>query len=293
MPLAEWQYLIIGNFFNDNSTDILNYNSSGVWDRSYYYVDDVSVEEINLSSSTFFTAAETSICEKFCTSFFDSSSNNPTSWQWFFPGGDPATSTDQNPSLVCYDTPGLYDVTLITTTANGNDTVTLTNYITVNSTPAIPTITQTDNTLTSSPAITYQWQFNNVDIPGATNQLYTVTETGFYTVVISDSNGCVNAATLYVVFTETDNVLHDANVSIYPNPSSGKIIVKWTNNQSLGELSIRVVNPLGKKVYTISDKLTSDHLIKEIDLSTIAEGIYFIEIKNEDTSVRKKIVLTK
>jgi hypothetical protein len=89
-------------------------------------------------------------------------------------------------------------VTLITTTATGNDTLTLPGYITVYPTPPFPTITQNGYTLTSSPAAGYQWQFNNVDIAGATNQTYTATQTGYYTVVIADSSGCINSATVYV-----------------------------------------------------------------------------------------------
>jgi len=36
-----------------------------------------------------------------------------TSWEWTFEGGTPATSTEQNPSVV-YNTPGIYDVELTT-----------------------------------------------------------------------------------------------------------------------------------------------------------------------------------
>ena len=40
------------------------------------------------------------------------------SWEWQFEGGTPATSTDRNP-IVVYETPGLFDVTLTITDANG------------------------------------------------------------------------------------------------------------------------------------------------------------------------------
>jgi hypothetical protein len=150
-------------------------------------------------------ASSTELCQKFCIDFYDSSTNNPTSWEWQFPGGTPSSSTDQNPTQICYDNPGIYDITLITSNASGSDTMTLAGYITVYATPPIPVITQNGYTLTSSPAVTYQWQYNNVDIPGATNQSYTITQTGYYTVVISDSGGCVNSFTLYVEITGIEN----------------------------------------------------------------------------------------
>ncbi len=55
----------------------------------------------------------------------------PTSWSWSFPGGTPSSSTAQNPTVV-YNTVGTYDVTLTATNADGSDSETKINYITVN-----------------------------------------------------------------------------------------------------------------------------------------------------------------
>lgn len=52
--------------------------------------------------------------------YLDSSRNTPTSWSWEFPGGTPATSTLQNPS-VTYAQPGNYTVRLRATNAAGYD----------------------------------------------------------------------------------------------------------------------------------------------------------------------------
>ncbi|MBW6489720.1 MAG: PKD domain-containing protein [Lentimicrobium sp.] len=62
--------------------------------------------------------------------FIDESENNPTEWQWLFPGGEPSTSRDQNPS-VSYYLPGTYDVTLTATNNFGSSTLTKTGYIVV------------------------------------------------------------------------------------------------------------------------------------------------------------------
>src|SRR4030095_7770491 len=118
---------------------------------------------------------------------------------------------------------GVYDVTLITTTANGNDTLTLTDYITVYATPPFPSITQVGYTLTCDPASSYQWQFNTVDIPGATNQSYTVTQSGYYTVVISNEYGCVSSTTVYVLIDAIHDVLNVENILVYPNPATDEL----------------------------------------------------------------------
>ena len=62
--------------------------------------------------------------------FYDFSTGGITSWEWTFEGGTPSTSTEQNP-VVFYDTPGAFDVTLMVGDGNTTNTMTKTDYITV------------------------------------------------------------------------------------------------------------------------------------------------------------------
>lgn len=63
--------------------------------------------------------------------FTDLSTNFPTSWSWEFEGGDPSTSTDQNP-VVTYNTAGKFRVTLTASNAAGSSSaLTKTQYIEV------------------------------------------------------------------------------------------------------------------------------------------------------------------
>ena len=77
-----------------------------------------------------FTASATSISVGDNVTFTDQSLNIPTSWDWTFEGGTPATSTDQNPT-VTYNTVGTYNVTLVATNAQGSDSETKFDYINV------------------------------------------------------------------------------------------------------------------------------------------------------------------
>jgi hypothetical protein len=57
--------------------------------------------------------------------------------------------------------------------------------------PGFPTITQNGQVLTAhSGVVTYQWLYEDSLIPGATQQNYTATQAGFYTVEVSNSFGC-------------------------------------------------------------------------------------------------------
>ena len=62
--------------------------------------------------------------------FYDFSVGGVTSWNWSFPGGTPATSTEKNP-VVFYSTTGSYDVQLIVSNGIMPDTLVKEGYIDV------------------------------------------------------------------------------------------------------------------------------------------------------------------
>ena len=106
--------LISGNYFLEY---YLHENYIG--DNSYLYPYKFELQIAPVESS-FSTATSATICAGECISFADNTSNSPNSWNWTFTGADNTTSNQQNPSNVCYNTPGTYSVSL--TTSNGYST---------------------------------------------------------------------------------------------------------------------------------------------------------------------------
>ncbi|MEL7121321.1 MAG: PKD domain-containing protein, partial [Bacteroidota bacterium] len=109
---------------------------------------DMAIDDISITSGgngggnptppvADFSADRFTIQEGQSINFTDLSTNNPTSWSWTFNGGTPGTSNQQNPT-VSYSTAGIYTVVLTVTNADGSDTETKTNYITVSTTPPPP-----------------------------------------------------------------------------------------------------------------------------------------------------------
>jgi PKD repeat protein len=78
-----------------------------------------------------FTASTFNITTGQSVNFTDLSTNNPTSWNWVFTGGTPASSSVQNPTNIVYNTPGCYQVSLTATNSAGSNTSTQTCYINV------------------------------------------------------------------------------------------------------------------------------------------------------------------
>ncbi len=250
--------------------------------------DTIVISDTVCIPPVIFSADDTAICEKFCVNFSDSSQNNATAWMWLFPGGVPSSSTLQNPGSVCYSNAGTYDVTLITTSPFGVDTLTLTSYINVYATPPLPTITPNGYVLTASLGSAYQWQFNSVDIPGATGQSYSAVQTGLYTVLVYDEHGCKNSASYFVQIVGIDDVTNGVAISIFPNPNTGSFEIELPAEFQSGT-SIDIQNALGQVVYSAAGATPDGKY--HVQLPPIQPGIYLVQIRADDTFLKEKILI--
>ena len=84
--------------------------------------------------------------------FTDQSLNDPTSWEWTFSGGTPASSSSQNPS-VTYDNSGKYQVSLTVSNGDGSDAVIRKNCITVNLPPPVADFSADKNSITQGETV--------------------------------------------------------------------------------------------------------------------------------------------
>ena len=127
--------------------------------------------------------------------FDDASGGNPTSFFWEFEGGNPSTSTSPNP-LIQYQFPGVYDVSLTVTNADGSDTETMLNAIEVEQPPIITTNFNNTGgntfqfTGNSNNALSWNWQFGDGNVSFLQNPIHNYTSSGTYTVVATASNVC-------------------------------------------------------------------------------------------------------
>jgi PKD repeat protein len=84
-------------------------------------VETEYIEVIEPAPTTDFTANNIMVNTNSAVTFFDLSTNNPTSWSWTFEGGEPAISNEETPT-VTYMEPGLYSVSLLTSNRAGDGT---------------------------------------------------------------------------------------------------------------------------------------------------------------------------
>ena len=156
----------------------------------------------------------------------------------------------------------------------------------VNPSPLPPTITQNENTLTSSPANSYQWYFNDTLIPGATEQSYICTQNGQYSVEVANEHGCTSKSnTISITDVGIVETRHAASpLRIYPNPTTGQLTIEYTDGaRPVPTMDYTIFNVVGQVVQ--QGKLTQE--ISTINIETLAQGMYYLCLNRDFSRIFK------
>jgi len=277
---------------------------------SYGEIEDytVNIGGINVN----FTANVTSICEAGQVQFTDNSLGGATSWLWTFEGGTPETSTEQNP-LVTYNVAGTYDVILDASGTAGTSSMTKTDYITVNPMPTAATAIsgsyqgcQGYSEIYSVDPITfatgYMWVLDPSEAGTAlqNDNLCTVIWSDQYegtaTLKVCGVNTCGEGvwSEVFDVIVQNCTGIDETNgiksLNIYPNPATGNFTVEFSANDVV---TLTLSNALGEVVYQLDKVEANGFCSKNINISGICEGVYYIRIEGNTFNTIRKIVINK
>ncbi|MCB0537652.1 MAG: T9SS type A sorting domain-containing protein [Bacteroidetes bacterium] len=135
------------------------------------------------------------------------------------------------------------------------------------------TISQSDSTLIAGSGFTnYQWYLDGNAISGATSQTYTATQNGTYTCQ-AENSGCTGTSNSLVVDLGTGIKDISLNgLSVYPNPANDIVNIKV--NEAL--TAIVLFDLTGKVVKAF------DANNMQLNVADIQQGIYFLELKNNE-----------
>ena len=171
------------------------------------YLDNVNITGVSSIQPTANFISDTVACTSTNIDFYDISQDMPSSWEWTFAGGTPATSNSQNPS-VWYGVAGTYPVKLKATNSVGSDSIIKTGYITIEPTKQVALSISASNTsicfgdtaeyiATSANAGAfpiYQWKLNGTNVGGnfPSLKLLNITSTDSISCVLMSSENCAS-----------------------------------------------------------------------------------------------------
>jgi len=158
---------------------------------------------------------------------------------------------------------------------------------------SVISITENNGILSSSIAANYQWYLDGVAISGATNQQYTPTKNGKYTVE-ANANGTCTLRSAAFDFTLIRNPASDneINLKTYPVPTDGELNIAFDVAQA-NNVSILMSNLLGQVVYKEEKINFSGSYTNVINLARYASGVYILRVKVGSKVYTRKITVVK
>ncbi len=285
---APYTYAWWNNLVNIATTQDLFNVVAGIY---YVEVTDANGCTVNASATiTQNSAIATSIVQSNVNCF--GGSNGSASL--YVNGGIPPHSylwntgaTTQNINNLSAGTYSVVVTDAIGCTANNQVVITAPDELVV-TTGSVQNSSQATTTVSGGTApYTYVWNSTPAQFTPTASGLMT----GTYYVVVTDANLCSVVASVVVENIGIEEVSLSQQVSLYPNPTANEVFVGY-NFSSEQELEINVVNGLGQVVMTANEPHALDGKVR-LDVSNLANGVYYVVISNGTDSDNRRLVIQK
>lgn len=274
---------------------------AGIQAGNKEYLQGIKRAAIDLNVD--FTANSTVVSNNGTVTFTNNTTGGfigtPETYEWSFPGGNPSTSTLQNPTVV-YTECGIHDVTL--TVNRGGQVKTLTKQAYVQVGPLV--------NIASSPSDTSYWPFNPINLDatiddpnatylwepsGETTPSITVTEAQYglgehtFTVTVN-SMGCSiqKSKTIYFWGTVGKDDLSSTKINLVPNPAHSQVEI-YLPIAGLYDLSILDLS--GREVMFLRNISTNDAGKISLNIENLVYGSYMVKIAGNDKIYSQKLIV--
>jgi PKD repeat protein len=199
----------VGNNPATNYQNIGNYLIKLVGQNNFGCKDSTTAQFSALQNPTASFSGSDTAC-LISNVHFINLSQNANQFQWTF--GDGNTSTQVEPNNL-FNTPGIFNVSLVAQNGSCTDTFTLAGAVQVFPKPIADFTSSTADsgrvsfTQTSQGAVSWQWIFGGGDTSSVQNPVYTFINFGDNSVqlTVTDANGCV------------DSVSHSVKIELFKN----------------------------------------------------------------------------
>lgn len=159
----------------------------------------------------------------------------------------------------------------------------------------VPIIFSSGDTLFSSvngSAFYYQWFNYGQLIPGATGALYINPDSGCYTVMITDNNGCTATSSVFCITTGVPTLTPAfGQGSIHPNPFNGNELIVFLPEIRHGNTEVDVFGCMGQKMLSISVPVNSNRFsITSNRLKEFLPGLYLVKVRMQTEIFYFKVI---
>lgn len=139
----------------------------------------------------------------------------------------------------------------------------------------------------------YLWSDNSLNQTLLVDSMTFGMGTHAFSVIVNDTLGCSAKDSVEITInncTGIEDITDRFDIGVYPNPTKGKVNLSIVGSET-ANLNVCLLSLTGQVLWCEDVAKTSDKLIKEIDLSMLAKGLYYLKISSNDKIMIQKIVL--
>jgi PKD repeat protein len=266
------------------------------------FLDNINITASGIASpSAAFTVSDSTPCAGDIVTFTDASTGSVTAYNWNFgSNANPQTATTAGPHQVVYSGAGNPTVTLqVTNPAGANST---TQSLSVSDKPMAAFTATNSDTLsvdftdqsTGNPS-TWNWDFGDGNSSQVQNPTHTYASGGSYVVTLTAGNTCGSTDSVFTVYVSgigIDENSFAAGIEIMPNPASNIVQLQATFEQ-VTTLQVELIDITGKLLLERDWNNASMGNDLQLDVRSLAEGVYFIRMYNATNQATKKLVIRR
>lgn len=247
----------------------------------------VNVVIVPLPTATVSAAGSTTLCEG-NTVVLNANTGTGLSYRWLRNG---VAITGQTSASLTASLAGNYRVVVTNATGCFDTSAALT--VTVNPKPAAPVLTTNVDTIFARPGTDLLWFRNGILLAGITDSTLLITQNGSYRALRLSAQGCNSDSSNAIVVSNVAVADHQLlNARIYPNPTSGLLILELeSSNQDALEVELRSVT--GALVYQQRYAAGSYDPRLSLELGDLPAAVYLLQLRQGERFKHQRVVIQR
>ncbi len=229
------------------------------------------------------TAPDDAICEGSTLTLTSSPAPNGYTYQWYENASPIPGATGQTLDI---HAGGLFQVQFSGAPCNSISG----EFPVANAILVPPPIYASGDTLTAVTfmPLTFQWYLNGQPIPGASAKTYIAQVSGFYSLEVSDTTGCISKTEeLYVDISSVTLPASVRHFSLAPNPASGVVLLTLELDKT-ENMVISLSDVQQRQIFMQTQQ--SRQVSLPVDLHVLPAGTYFLSVQMESGRFVRKVV---
>jgi uncharacterized protein (TIGR02145 family) len=293
-----------GDGATSNSTDPVHiFSGSGTFNvkltvivnaYSYYSTKKVIVKPKPVADFSWEPASEGGDIIRFDNKT-DTAGIEVKTWEWDF--GDGGSFSAKDPSPHAYLSTGKYTVKLSLTCVNSCSDAVSKEIQVCHGLLKKPDLRAFGPNLwylicSNDTAKFYRWFYNNNLVYNKYTFIYFAYQNlGDYQVAISNDDECYVSSDVVSIPTIGEHAAENSdNIIIYPNPTNGSIRILYSDPYT-GPVMVKIYNAMGLMVKEMKLYKNSFSYSEEMDLSDLGKGLFMLELKTNQKSLKTRILV--